>query len=364
MKKKDLSFRSCGLLCLLIASAPLILLFTSCEAPRDNPFDPKSPLYEAPSAPDAVSDLALDSLSGVFATISWTAPHRASEYRLYHGDGNWDGSDLDLGILYKGDLPGVRPPGTQQAAYIALLPGAERVWALFSDSEAGLTSEPSNLITITAPGRDRQALITAEAKSIRLSNWGAPFDWIGLVIEATVSDSDGVDSVRAYQGQTLLCVLSPRNGGMEWSCETPYYDLPNSSVEALIGRPLTIRCLDLAGYAVDSEPFFLRRVIDETPFVEFPELDTLVVNTPKLTWQWYEVNFDFTFSLQIVHISETYIPTLVFSDSLIHPDTTSYSILEPLPSTSRYLLWTISVIDEFGDEARSSEARFRVEAND
>lgn len=344
-------------------SIPILLMFIlgSCQAPRDNPFDPQSPLYRAPEAPLQVTDLRVVSIAGLRCQLAWTSPAGAYEYKLYYGDPDWDGSQPVGANLYRGELPGVKPAGVNQTAWIDLPPGEVHGWGLFSLSLAGLLSGSSEIIVIEAPAKDREANVNVTVRSIRIARWANPLDWVSLNIDAAVADSDGVDTVWIMQDTSFIGGLNSREDGLHWSGEFQYIDLPGGSVEALVGHPMSLYHRDNLGFVSASGPIFLIRVIESAPQTVFPVSgDTVETLEPELEWQPFNSQFKFTYLIKIVHISESYSPTTVYSDSLISPETFRYQVQVPLPAESRYLLWTVSVMDEFSNESRSAESRFNV----
>ena len=50
----------------------LMLLPVSCQAPRDNPFDPASPAHVPEGPPERINDLVLDDLIGLQCKLVWT----------------------------------------------------------------------------------------------------------------------------------------------------------------------------------------------------------------------------------------------------------------------------------------------------
>ncbi len=219
-----------------------------------------------------------------------------------------------------------------------------------------LDPESSNFIPI-----EPETEFNMEARSIRIAKWGQQLDDVSLEIRTEIENDANIDSVWVEIDNQFLGALEWHSGLMKWRKEFGIFELPDESVEALIGHPFSIGCMNGSGDISQSENFYLVRVIDIAPFVIFPANDTTVTNTPVLEWEYYEAEYQFTFSVQVVHISELYFPTIVLSDSGIPSDSTTYHVTEELPAEERYLLWTVSVVDEFGDIARSWEARFRIE---
>jgi len=345
----------------IIISALIGFTLFACQAPHDNPLDPQSPIYRAPQPPARIVDLGLDSLDGFLCLLSWSIPARAYEYRLYYGSSDWDGHLINDASLYRGELPGIKTVGKRQTVWITIPPGETHAWVMFSISKDGILSDGSDPVIIEAPERDRVADYTVSAHSLRSSQWGDPLDWLSLITSVTIADSDGVDSVWLQKDTLFIGTLSSQRDGLHWQREFYDFELPDYSLEAIVGHDLALHSRDFAGFETTSESFRINRVINQTPLIESPTWpDTLVEPKPVLSWFPYYAEFPFTYSIQIVHNSLTYIRTIIYLDSLIDSDSTSYQVQDSLTRIPGDLLWTVSVVDEFNNEARSSEAKFNI----
>ena len=347
----------------ILFSVILLCIYSGCSAPRENPFDPNSSNYVDPVPPSRITDLSSDSLTATGVRLTWSSPSNFQQYKLYFGDIDWDGTEITLATEYRGSLPGVKPAGTIEESWINLISGESHAWSLFSISEDSLLSEGSNVIQIQAPIRDKPTEFEITARSRRISSWESPLDWISFIIEAAVSDSDGIDSVWVMENDVNIGNLTYQRDGLHWMREFSDNDLPNQLVENIVGHEMIVHSLDFAGFQAQSQPFILARVINESPLVEFPAFDTLLITgTPELMWTRYEADFNFTYLVVIEHISVSGVPSIALMDSLIEFGTYLYQIQNTLSATTdpEYYLWSITVVDEFHNTARSSRAKFRV----
>lgn len=343
------------------AVAAILVVLSACQAPHDNPLDPDSPGYIAPAPPDPVEDLSADSISATGCRLSWTAPANAFEYRLYSGAADWTGDELAQADLYDGELPGVKPAGQPQSAWIAIPPAQTRSWVLFSESYEGLTSEGSNVVVIEAPPRDRHAVSAVTARSSHIAWWGLP-DQVSLDVSAAIADSDGVDSVWVVQDTLFIASLLSLGDGLRWSREVMDSALPSGSVESLVGHPLSLYHHDMAGFSCLDTTFTIVRVIEDFPQTYAPAADSLITQDQDLVLEWLSYNafFNFTYAVEIIHMSESYVPTKVYEDSLISSETYTHEVTAELTTDPSFFLWTVTVVDEFGNRARSREAKFRI----
>jgi hypothetical protein len=213
----------------------------------------------------------------------------------------------------------------------------------------------SNYVPPPAPGIS----ISPTAHSLYQANWIPP-DLLELDVSAVISNVNNVDAVWVTIDTMQLGSLSQVNNSSTWIGQFPQSYLPGGSLTRLVGHPLIIYCSTPNSDPQKSDPFTFVRVIQPVPTIISPAFDTLVGTQPRLTWLSYDAEYDFTYSVEIVHISTGYTPTLVFQRNGINPDSTGVTVDTPLPAVPRFLYWTISVVDEFGNKATSFEATFRV----
>ncbi len=135
-------------------------------------------------------------------------------------------------------------------------------------------------------------------------------------------------------------------------------DMPDSNIFQLIGKEVYIRIEDKSGAAVDSGPFYLHRIIDESPRAESPADLATVGPQPLFTWQAYTAQFPFTYELSIFYINAG-IPFLVYSRTGISAAQQQFRYPDSLQSGQFY--WTIAVRDDLGNLSRSREATFLVQ---
>ncbi len=351
------------LLCAGIFIAIYGVILTSCNAPRENPLDPNSSNYIAPQMPEAVSDLSLGEQNGSACKLVWTAPEGAAAYHLYYGGDQWNGINLSQATEYPGEMTGVKPAETMQYQWVDVAPNDTTRWVLFSISEEGLESEPSNMVEIITPKRNRQAVTSIIARTRRLELWSA-LDWISFEVDAIVADTDGVDSVWIEWDDVSIGKLTNMGDGRSWAGEFPDFDLPTESVDALIGHSLFLHHLDREGFSTSDEEFTLVRVIRTVPTIYAPAANDTVGPLPELRWRGYGEAFEFAYIITITHINQAYVPTVVLVDTITDPYQTTYQVQDSLTLNPQYFLWTVSILDEFENEARSSEAIFRVMPNE
>jgi len=208
------------------------------------------------------------------------------------------------------------------------------------------------------------ALVVVSAHSINYASYG-PLPTYALDIQAVIIDSIGVDHVWARLDTLELGTLYAGNNNQTWFRRFEEAQLPCRGMGDLIGHPMTLYYLDDNGRASDGIEFSLYRVIYDVPQAQFPVNDSLLTTTqPRLEWYPYGADYFFSYTVEILHIAEGSTEgTSVYRFSKIPLDSSAHSVSDPLTTQPGFFVWTVTVVDEFGNEARSLTARFRITDN-
>jgi len=136
-------------------------------------------------------------------------------------------------------------------------------------------------------------------------------------------------------------------------------DLHVNYIEELFGLPFFIEITDKVGEICRFGPKYLVRIIDEEPEIVSPRGSALVSIQPILKWKSLQLPFAFTFKVEIYAISgnEVLYPA-IHTFSSISSDITEFQLDTILPSG--LYLWTVSIIDGWGNWSRSKPATFQV----
>lgn len=203
-------------------------------------------------------------------------------------------------------------------------------------------------------------ITSADFQTFHLSRWWPPPQdqfWLDINISAT--DPDGAGDVDAVFVEipifNLVDTLQVDRGRYITRLREEEIGL---SVEAISGHDIQIVVRDQVGAESVFRGQRISRIISETPTANTPSgLSTVNSNPPVFSWSVEGINYPFNYQIDIFLVNEN-IPTLVQTIPSISSDSLSFTGPASLP-TGQYF-WTISIIDEFGNQSRSKEAGFIV----
>ena len=199
--------------------------------------------------------------------------------------------------------------------------------------------------------------------SLHLSRWfPPPEELFSLEVLATLDDVDGLADIDS------LWLVAPEIGlkehiAVEVEPGTYLHTVPAERLSvgliALQGKAFYLLAKDRSGQMNTSAPAFIVRVIEETPLARAPDnLTVLNEPTPAFAWDPVELQYPFSYRLDIVQINQNVESIVQTIDNIPASDTT---ITAAAPLFSGNYFWTISVVDEFGNRSRSREAGFRIQ---
>ena len=134
--------------------------------------------------------------------------------------------------------------------------------------------------------------------------------------------------------------------------------LPFNNLEQIIGKDIYISAIDKQGDEAISSPLRLNRIIQHTPIIENPQSLEIVNSTPILYWLKSVLIFSFTYKIELFRVDNG-IVSKVWEKLNISATNKQLQTTEALSDGTYY--WTLSVVDEFGNQSRSKEASFIVE---
>lgn len=322
----------------LILSVLLTLLITACapDPARDNPFDPavSSPTSESyiegwgfsyyePRRPLRHVTVTLNPL-GRFQVTGSGGSFRfddvpAGDYVLIAARAGFASDTLTVTLPEAGQA-------SNQNFFLNALPSVRRV-SLFS-----------NHIDEIFPGEFFQATVTI-----------------------TVSDSDGVGDISALRLEipelSLAKNFSPTARPDSFTVSILDIELPQTNLAPLVETGCRVVLEDRAGAREVEGPFFLKRIIEETPLPLSPAAFDTTGPLPLLSWQRLHLPFDFTYEVAVSRLFGG-VAVPIFTRVDIAPEVLSLAYPDSLADGQYY--WTIGVRDQLNNFSRSEEARFIV----
>jgi hypothetical protein len=324
-----------------IAAVAVVLSGCVGDAPHDNPADPLSAAYVKEGA-----------LSG-FVVVAGKNTGIAGAFV----------TDLTSKISVRTDSSG--------AFAIDALPAGSRTMLCTAVNytndtfQVDIVSGTTNTVTRALNGAP---IVISQTILTRKIDQYFPSPQYFVDITADVTDPNGVadlDSVWFVVADSVRVPLGYSVQTKQFMATVYKYSIPTNTIEWLVGKPLTIVSRDVHGAVNTGEPFFVTRVIENeaTPMSPAPS-GTDTVNGGALIFSWSAPNVTFTYTYTLVlsrvdagtkTVVWTYDRLGSFYEELAYPTDGS----APALSGGNYV-WTIAIVDEFGNYARSKESSFVV----
>ncbi len=323
----------------------LTIMIGGCvDAPRDNPLDPSSPYFQKPVP-------VIGQLGGqVTVAVQNTVVSSAMVECLEHGitvmtdsAGNYVLPEFSAGKL------------TIVAWKSGFVPDTQRV-----QLNAGVPLRVSFALN-GPPIVLSQSIITHKYDQY------FPSPVYTVDIMASVTDPNSileVDSVWFYV-DSLQYPMFYSITAREFETTLSKYDIPSNTINWLVGKPLQIKSKDVFGAVSLSEPFYVTRIIENTATLVSPVSgngDT-TGSQPLFRWSPPGVTFSYTYTVQCSRV-DAGTETLVWSLANI----TSSILEQQFPGDGSGLtliagnyVWSVIVVDDFGNTSRSKEAAFVVQ---
>ena len=130
-----------------------------------------------------------------------------------------------------------------------------------------------------------------------------------------------------------------------------------NSLEEIIGHNFNLMVTDKFNNVFELGQKDLKRIIYNQIQYESPSSYQLVSSTPQLKWYPIEVEFNFTYRIEI--FTDELHPQMVWEKDNIPADSTSFTVDRPLQQNEYF--WIIWCVDEFQNRASSKAASFKVE---
>lgn len=198
--------------------------------------------------------------------------------------------------------------------------------------------------------------------AVHISRWWPQEDLYLLDVQVAATDPDGqADVTRVWLevpdwafADTLAAGRAPGT----YAGRLEERRLPGGRLHALLGRTVQVWARDRVGAVGPPVEAALTRVIDAVPVAVSPQgLETVADPRPTLVWDRLRLPFDVTFEVEVVRVDNGILTTTAVVAGL-PAEATSAQPPEALAPGS--YIWTVTVVDEYGNRSRSKEAGFVV----
>ncbi len=325
IRKLHIFFLWCSLILLTLYSF-------SCEAPHSNPLDPFNPGNN------------LGTIQGVVQTFSlpFTGIADVSVY--------WPSAN----ILVKSDQNGKFSINNVPIVNGILIFQKEgyRTDSVIINWGGSRTIKPQvNLNSM--PVLDSILIFTS------VINQYFPNQTFELDVLAKVMDKDNdIDSVSVENAQLNLSKKLSFNISQNYfqTSVTPA-EMNISDLEQAIGLDFNIVAYDRFKNSYHIGSGKVTRVIKSPINVIAPANSDTVSSNPVLSWQKFQPGYSFNYTVE-VYTNDFANSQIVFSQSGVSSDSTTFFVKNPLPPKNYY--WVLWVMDQFQNRARSKPATFTV----
>ncbi len=310
-----------------------LLIFISCNAPRNNPLDPNNPEY------------SFVTLQG--STQTFSPPFSGiSNVSVYWSSANISvNTDINGKFKFSSIFPVDGKLIFQKSGYV-------------SDTINVVWRNSKFLNYIVSLNKIPQ-LDSISIYSVVLNQFSPPGQTYQLGINSKISNNDNnINSVFVENSQlNLKKSLSFNVTSKDYEVTLTTQDLNVTDIEQTIGLNFNIIVKDSSNrlYNIGSDK--VTRVIKAGASIQYPANDTTVSSTPTLKWQRYKTGYPFTFMVEI-YTNNFANSQLVFSKNNISSDSTSLFVNTPLSTNNYY--WVIWVVDQFQNRSRSLPATFSI----
>jgi hypothetical protein len=318
----------------------ITLFFSACsDAPRDNPLDPLSPRYQGNAAVSGKVYVLNENTPVVQARVTCLESGLSV---VTDSSGAYQFSKLDVGSL------------------------------TFICSKENFVSDTQKIVLQAGTpqqiqfGLNGYPYVVSQNILTRKIDQYYPSPQYFVDIAASISDPNGIEDV-----DSVWFVVDSIQFAMDYSPTTKMfettiykYSLPTNTIQWLVGKPLTIVTTDRSNARGIGAPFYVTRIIEDeaTPIYPSSLNNDTTGSTPLLKWSPPNVTFIYSYTLVISLVSSgtesivlTY-PGLSFGNEEFQ----FISDNNGQPLGAGNYVWTISVVDQFGNYSRSKESSFVV----
>lgn len=317
----------------------LLLLVGCLDAPRDNPLDPSSPYFQN-SASVRGQVTIRDQNSGISSATVLCAEQGISV--ATDSNGYYAFQKIAAGAL------------TLIASKAAFVSDTQRVHL-----------DPGGSVTASFALNGAPVVVAQNIITHKYDQY-YPSPVYTVDITASVTDPNGITDLDSvwFCVDTLLYSMPYSTTTRQFATTLSKYDFPTNTIDWLVGKPLTIRGSDFHGAIGLGSPFYVTRVIENTASPSYPTSSNndTTNSTPLFQWLPPGVTFNYTYTLECLVVNagtETLVWTLTNINSTVLQQQFPGDASGLTLSSGNYV-WSVTVVDDFGNSSRSKEAAFVV----
>jgi hypothetical protein len=307
------------------------------DVSHDNPYDPLSPSYTGTG-----------SLAGTVVLLNKP-------------------SAVLVGVIVSASPAGIATK-TDSSGYFAFPQLAEGKQSLIF-SKSGYVTD--TVVAIVDVGQKSFVNVSMNALPVfsdmhivvnKIDQWWPGVEYSAMIY-ASVADPNGnveLDSVWFVEEEdTLSMVYNITDKKYELNIAPS--DLQSGTMEYLVGIPLRIRAQDMHGAVAQSDPFYVKRIIQDEITPAYPISSDTVTFPFQMMWNAPDDLFSYTYTVKVVRV-QSGTQTLVNTTSSIPADVLvlTFGKNSPISFSSGIYFWTVAVVDDYGNSSRSKESYFIV----
>ena len=303
------------------------------DAPHDNPLDPQSPGYTGTGSFGGRVVLVNLTDSGVAGVRIATLPSTLAI--MTDSSGRFQFPAIPAGSY---DIIASKETYSSDTIHLSIVTGVgQTVTFLFNGSPEVLTTK----------------ILTR-----KIDQWW-PNPAYFAELSASVGDPNGVSDIDSVwlSVDSVVFPMAYSVTEKNFQLSLTSYQLPSNNLEWLVGKPLTVVARDLSKSTSTSAPFFVTRMIEQEATPDSPANQDTVTSAPVFQWTPPDVRFVYTYTISVVHVFGGTEAT-VWSQENVGNHLLTFQYPSTLEKGTYF--WTIAVVDEYGNYARSKESPFVV----
>jgi hypothetical protein len=314
-------------------TSALVIGACSLDAPHDNPLDPQSPQYSGKGAFGGRVVLMNLPATGISSAYIYTIP--STLVVVSDSSGHFQFPEIPAGTY---DIISSKDRYRSDTIHLGVKVGDQQT------VEFAMNGFPD--------------IISTKILTRKVDQWW-PNPAYFAEISASVVDPNGVSDLDSVwfciESMSFPMIYSITEKNFQFTVTS--YQLPSNNLEWLVGKQLTVVSRDQMICSSISAPFYVTRIIEEEATPDSPKFQDTTSASPVFRWIPPNVRFLYTYSLRVARVDGGSAVTIWTLDNI-----GNYLLSYLYPSTLEKgnYFWTIAVVDEYGNYARSKESSFVV----